>query len=288
MLLLSNRLSLAFVLLWIPLVASPVLAWDIAIGTNFLDTSLYVGSGSGPLPTWTTLDERVRASDVPGPTVPAIWVTQTWDPIAGEWPAEFIETSEGATQASIYNDDVAAEFWGSAEAFVFGSIPSGDAAGAAVGYDFEFTLAPFSTATIVLDEFETYVYMESAPGDVGTGFAQAKLFRTDVGLDDPGGANMPLAADLYSLQAGDPIIDTQPSFSSPFTNSTSSPVTIPLRFEASVSVFAVPEPGFGMSLVVCTGAMAAIGRGRRRSRGQKRSKGTTTARPSSSPACKAR
>jgi len=243
--------------------SGPALAWDVAIGTNPLDIALYVGSGSGSAPTWTTIDERVRASDVPGPTVPNNWVTQTWDSGAGLWPAEFIEASEGTTQATIYNDDLDVEFWGSGEASVFGTVSNGDAVGSGIAYDFDLTLAPFTTANVVLDSLETYVYVESGPGDIGTAFAQAKLFQTDVGLNDPGGSNMPLAIDSYTLVAGDPIIDTQPAFSSPFTNFTSSPVTYHLRFEANVSVLEVPEPA--MASATLLGSLFLIGIGRRRS-----------------------
>lgn len=245
--------------------AGPAFAWDVAIGTNFLDGALYVGSGSGPAPTWTTIDERVHASDVPGPTVPINWVTQAWDPILEEWPADILEDFEGVTQASIYNDDLDIEFWGSAEAFVFGTVSNGDAAGAAIAYDFELILEPFSTANVDLDSLETYVYLESGPSDVGTAFAQAKLYQTDVGINDPGGANMPLASDNYLIEAGDPAVNAQPSFSSSFENFTASPATYNLRFEASVSVLEVPEPAVGSSIVL--GALVVAGVGRRRRNG---------------------
>jgi len=260
---LSISCSLALSLLGL-VTSAPALAWDVAIGTFPLDIALYVGSGSGSAPTWTTIDERVRASDVPGPTVPNNWVTQTWDPIGQTWPAEFIEAMEGVTGAAIYNDDLDLEFWNSGEAVVFGSVANGDAVGAGIAYDFELTLAPFTTANVVLDSSETYVYVESGPGDVGTAFAQAKLFRTDVGINDPGGVNMPLAIDSYSLVAGDPLIDTQPSFSSPFSNFTPSPVTYFLRFEANVSVLEVPEPTFASATLLGSLFVMGIGRARRR------------------------
>lgn len=246
------------------LAAPAALAWDVAIGTGFLDSALFIGSGSGAFPTWTTIDERVRASDVPGATIPNNWVTQAWDPIAGEWPSEGLDVSEGVTQAVVSNEDLFNEFWDSSEAFVFGPVSNGDAAGAGVGYDFELTLSPFTTATIELDAFETFVIMASEPGDVGNAFAQARLFQTDVGLNDPGGVNMPLAQDAYSLAAGDPPIDTNPSFSHLFENFTNAPVTYALRFEMSASVFAVPEPTVGAALAFGALGLAGAGRMRRR------------------------
>jgi len=245
------------------LASGPAMAWDVSIGTNFLDGALYVSSWSGPAPTWTTIGQRVRASDVPGPTIPNIWITQAWDPIGETWPAASFEDFQGITQASIFNDDIQLEFWGSAEAFAFGSVSVGDAAGSAVGYDFELIVAPFSTANVFLDDLETFVFVSSDPGDTGNAFAQAKLYSTDVGINDPGGTNMPWASDLYTIAAGDPSVDTQPTFTWPIVNSTGAPVTYTLRFEASVSIFA-PEPATGTMLAA--GVLVLGGLGRRRTR----------------------
>ncbi|MAE94473.1 MAG: hypothetical protein CL910_07425 [Deltaproteobacteria bacterium] len=70
---------------------------------------------------------------------------------------------------------------------------------------------------------------------------------------------MPWANDFYSLQAGDPLIDTGATFSHDFVNNTGSAVTYNLRFEAAASVFAVPEPG-AMALLAVAGLVLAVRR----------------------------
>ncbi|MEZ4331820.1 MAG: hypothetical protein R3F35_08690 [Myxococcota bacterium] len=244
--------------------ASPAAAWDVSIGMNFLENGLYVESWSGPGFDWTTLDERIRASDQPGPTVPIVWTTQSWDGLAGEWPQADLTVSEGITQASLYNDDPTNEFWSSAEAFVFGPVASGDAVGAGVAYDFEFVVQPFTTGDLVLDSGETYVYLESEPGDVGNAFASSRLYLPDVDINDPGGSNMPLALDAYALAAGGAIVDESPTLSWSFQNATGSPETYHLRLEMSAAVFAVPEPGVAMALAAGGIGLAGLGRGKRR------------------------
>jgi len=243
-------------------------AWDVSIGMNFLDSGLYVESWSGPGYNWTTLDERVRASDQPGPTVPIIWTTQTWDALAGEWPTADLLVSEGVTDASLYNDDPTNEFWTSAEAFVFGSVATGDAVGAAVAYDFELEILPFTTANLLLDPFETHVYLESQAGDVGNAFAAFRLYLPDVDVNAPGGANDPLASDDYSLAAGGTLIDATPTFSAVFDNPTGVSETYHLRLEFDASVFAAPEPGAAAGLAVGVMALAGL-RTRRRPVGRR-------------------
>lgn len=232
-------------------------AWDVSIGMNFLGNGLFVESWTGPGYEWTTLDERIRASDVPGPTVPIVWTTQSWDGIAGEWPTADLTVAEGVTQASLYNDDPTNEFWNSAEAFVYGPVASGDAVGAGVAYDFELVVLPFTTANLLLDPGETFVYIESEPGDVGDAFASFQLYLPEVDINDPGGANVPLAIDAYSASAGGAIVDAMPTLSRTFVNGTASPQTHHLRLELNASVFAVPEPAAATGLAA--GVMALIG-----------------------------
>lgn len=222
------------------LLTSPAAAWDISVGTGFLADSFYILSTTGSGGTQTTVGERVFADDQPGPTINNNWTTRTWDGIA--WSSEDFTVFDGVTQGSIFHNAVEDEFWDSAEAFVFGSVSVGNAAGAGFGYDFELVVNPFSSVTLFLDGFETFLYMEAQPGDVGTAFAQMRLYSTDVDINDPGGANMPWARDLYSIQAGDPVVIENPSFSADFTNSTGSPVTYQLRLDGRASVFALPVP----------------------------------------------
>lgn len=230
------------------LFAGPALAWDIAVGTNSLDIGLYVQSWSGPGFTWLTLEERVFAADQGGPLVPNNWTTQSWDDLDLSWPADQMSVTEGVARGSVYNDDTATEFWTSGEAAVFGSVAPGAAAGAGIGYDFEFVVLPFSTANLLLTPSETYVFMSSQPGDVGTAFATVKLYSTDLDLNDPGGANSPWAQDVFSLEAGGTQVEDFPTFTKSFVNNTSSPQTYQLRFEATALVFAVPEPQAGAAL----------------------------------------
>ncbi len=239
------------------LVASPALAWDISIGSNFLANALYIDSASGGFPTWTTIDERVRASDQPGSTVPISWNTQSWDGF--QWPTDNFQTTDGVTTAYITHNDVTDEFFDSAEAFLFGSVAPGDAAGACFGYDFDLTLNPFSSASIFLDPLETFVYLESMPGDVGTGFAQLRLYDPTVDINAMGGVNNPWASDVFSHQPGDAITDTNATFSHTFVNGTNAAKTYRLRFDGTVAVFATPEPAT-LALI----GMAAIAFGMRR------------------------
>ncbi|MCP3983104.1 MAG: PEP-CTERM sorting domain-containing protein [bacterium] len=239
------------------LFAMPASAWDIEIGLNFLYDALYVSSSTGSGATWTTVDERVRASDVPGPTIPNIWTTQAWDGM--EWPSDTLSASEGITWADLYHDDVTEEFFDSGSAAVFGSVAAGDAAGAGFAYDFDLVVNPFSSATVSLDPAEAYVYLDSGVGDVGTAFARFRLYSTDYALNDPGGANAPWADDLYSIEAGDPLTEEGATFSNNFVNGTGSPVTYHLRMEASASVFAIPEPA-GLALLGVAGLMLAVRR----------------------------
>ncbi|MBK7952436.1 MAG: hypothetical protein IPK00_27695 [Deltaproteobacteria bacterium] len=245
------------------LLAGPALAWDVSVGTNDLDIGLYVQSWSGPGFTWLTLGERVRAADQGGPTVPNNWTTQSWDDLDQSWPADQMSAIDGVARGSIYNDDTSIEFWTSGEAAIFGPVAPGDAVGAGVGYDFEFVVLPFTTANLLLDPSETYVFMDSQPGDVGIAFATVKLYSTDLDLNAPGGSNSPWAQDGYTLEAGGPLVEDFPTFTKSFVNNTSSPQTYQLRFEASASVFAVPEPQIGAAMaagLLCLAGLRRSGR----------------------------
>ena len=246
--------------------ALPAAAWDVSIGTQFLENALYVESWSGPGFDWTTLDERVRASEEPGPTVPIVWTTQSWDPELGEWPVADLQVSEGVTFAVLYNDETTTERWTSAEAAIFGTVQTGRAVGAGVAYDFEFVVQPFTSGTLVLDAGETYARLASDPGDVGTAFANVRLYRPDVDINAPGGSNFPLAQDAYTLAAGAPAIEgATPSLEWSFQNSTGVPQSNHLRLELSSSVLAVPEPGLAAGILAGALALGGIGR-RARSR----------------------
>lgn len=240
-------------------VAAQAAAWDVAVGTSFLDNALYVQSWSGPGFSFTTIDERVRSADEAGSSFPIVWTTQTWDSEAGEWPQANLNVSQGATFASLFNDDVTTERWTSAEAVVFGPLAPDRAVGSGVAYDFDFVVQPFTAGNLFLDPGETYLLLASDPGDVGSAFAAISLYRPDVDFDAPGGANVPLAQSAQGLAAGGAPIETNPTFSWSFENATGSPQTQRLRLELSASVFSVPEPGMTAGLAAGMLALAGLG-----------------------------
>lgn len=181
----------------------------------------------------------------------------------GEWPQADLALDSGATFARIYNDEVFNEFWGSAEAVVFGSVPNGPlgrAAGSGVAYDFEFVVQPFTTGILSLDPGETHVRLSSDPGDVGTGFASIRLYRPDIALNAPGGANAPLAQSAHTLLAGGTPVETNPTFSWNFQNSTGSPQTYRLRLDLSAAVVVVPEPTIAAGIAVGSLGLSRFGR----------------------------
>lgn len=262
----SRRRSIALVVgsMFVAVQAS---AWDVSVGTFFLDNALYVESWSGPGFSFTTIDERVRAADVPGTSLPIFWNAQTWDSDLGEWPQADLTVSQGATFASLFNDDVTTEKWTSAEAAVFGALAVGRAAGSGVAYDFDFVVQPFTTGNLFLDPGETYVRLASEPGDVGSAFATIRLYRPDVDLNAPGGVNAPLAQSAHALAAGNAPIEANPTFSWSFQNATGSPQTTRLRLELSTSVLSVPEPAGAAGLAAGVIGLLGVGRRARRADG---------------------
>lgn len=248
------------------LLAGPAQAWDVSVSTFFLENALYVSQWSGPGTVVTTLDERVRATEVAGSSLPIFWTAQTWDPDFGEWPQADLLTSGGVAFANLFNDEPTTERWTSAEAAVFGGLASGRVAGSGVAYDFDFQVLPFTTGTLFLDPGETYLRLASAPGDVGSAFAAMKLYRPDVDPNAPGGSNFPLAQFSQGLAAGGAPIDVTPTFSWGFQNATGTPQTQRLRFELSASVLSVPEPGSSAALAAGLLGLAALTRSSERAR----------------------
>jgi hypothetical protein len=242
------------------LLAGPAKAWDVAVGTFFLDNALYVSQWSGPGTVMTTIDERVRATEQAGSSFSIFWTAQTWDAEFGEWPQADLLTSGGVAFASLFNDQPTTERWTSAEAVVFGSLAPGRVSGSGVAFDFDFQILPFTTGDLFLDPGETYMQLASDPGDVGSAFSAMKLYRPDVDPNAPGGANFPLAQFSQGLAAGGAPIDTTPTFTWSFQNPTGTPQTQRLRFELSASVLSVPEPGSSAALAAGLIGLAALAR----------------------------
>lgn len=275
-----HQLTLAsgfFLAAWMLVFPKNVTAWDIEVGTNSnIDEVLYVDSATGSF-TWTTIAEGVFAGSGVG-SIPSTLTLQPWDTGTMTWPMGSIDQEVNSVGVSAFatmehyggmlpdsTDDEFADF---ASASVFGDIPSGEAYGAGWAYDFELTLEVGTEVTLFLDPANSYVYMETAAGDDGFAFANLELFSTDVGLNDPGGANNPYASAPYFLSSasiGD-VIDENPTFVHTFSNvAGASPLTYQLRLAGSSLVFenvsAIPEPS--SLLPLCVAAMTLVNRRRR-------------------------
>lgn len=226
--------------------AGSAAAWNISVGTGNLGDAFSIDSSSGSY-TWTTLQAGVQADEGTSSNIPINWTFQSWD--GTEWPSIELHDVDPAfppaTEAHVYYDDVADEYWSSAEAFVYGSVAVGKGVSAGWAYDFELVLDPFSSVEVLLDPNYASVYLESdLPGDTGDAFGQIKLYSTDLDVNDNGGANHPWAGTFQWLPAQGATIDDPAGFSHLFDNPTGSSVTYTLRLEGSSLVFAVvPEPG---------------------------------------------
>lgn len=241
-------------------------AWDASVSLPSLGVDFFVGSWSGSW-TWDTTREGVStAYDVNG-SIPNSFVFQDWNGV--QWDSsyfynEVLLPAGGSTKAWLDRSDVTVPIADFAETFVTGAL--GDAsAGGHVVYDFQFTLAPFSEATLTYADNAAYVSVGSAPGEQGVAFAGLKLYDWSVDIDAPGGANQPYFDRYVAVFTPDTAIDdTLAGMEHTFSNLTGSPVSHSLRLEGYALVFTtpVPEPAAPVLLLAGLGVMGLVARRR--------------------------
>ena len=234
--------------------ASPA-AQALEASTTLYDfgSSFYVSSWSGNW-TWTTLQEGTSTTFTSSGGIPTDFIYQAWD--GNAWPTayfnnEFDEPGGSAVAwASWDNDETENEFARSVDATVYdpnSSLNNGEGMGAIFAYDFQFTLDPYTDATISYADGDAQFYLQSNPGESGGAYAGLSLYSTDVDLDDFGGANNAYFFDAMGLTAtpgGDEKQGYLSGMEYTFSNMTSESLTYNLRLEGTAFVFtqAVPEP----------------------------------------------
>lgn len=264
---LLRRASAALALTCSGLCATPAaLAWDASVTLPNLGVDFVVSSWSGSW-TWDTLREGVStAYDLNG-TIPIDFQFQDWN--GRQWNDayfynEVVLPTGASAKAYLDRSDTTLPMADYAEAFVTG--PLGNAsAGSHVVYDFSFTLAPFSQATLTYYDDAAYVSVASGPGEQGAAFAGLKLYDFAADIDAPGGANQPYF-DRYvvAFMPDTRVDDTLAGMSYTFSNFTAAPVSHALRLEGYALVFTtpVPEPATPALLMAGLGILGWVARRR--------------------------
>ena len=268
-----NFKTLATVASLLGLSASPsAQAWDADITLYNFGSSFYVSSWSGSSGTpwtWTTIREGVSATFNDNGTIPNEFSFQNWD--GNAWPAaefasEFTLPGYQATTKAYWSRyEAETELADSADAFVYGTLSNGESMGAQFVYDFQFTLDPFSFATITYADDDASVYLEALPGEEGHAFAGLQLYSTDVDINAPGGANHAYFSQFMGL-TGSPAGGVAEGYLTgmeyTFSNLTGESRTYNLRLEGYASVFTtpVPEPGTYAMLLAGLGLVGFMAR----------------------------
>lgn len=256
--------------------ASPAAqAWDVSTTLNDFGSSFQVSSWSGGDWTWTTVQEGTSTTFGASGGIPIEFVFQTWD--GNAWPNayfynEFGEPSGSASTWAYWNhNDVNTQFADSVEATLYdanGSLSNGEAMGAMFAYDFQFTLDPYTDATISYADGDAYAYLESNFGESGSAFAGLSLYSTDIDIDDIGGSNHAYFSNAMYLSAtpgGNVTEGYLSGMEYTFSNTTGDSLTYNLRLEGTAVVFtpAVPEPETYAMLLAGLGLVSFAVRRRR-------------------------
>lgn len=257
-------------------IPASALAWDVSLNastSDFLVSAWSTPPGS-PVP-WTWTPRQIGGStgvddngSIPIEFVFATWTGSAWDGIPVKSSVSLPDFSATA-EASWQTDEIDAERPGDAHAYMFGRLENGESMGGQFVYDFSFTLAAMSAATISFADGYATAYLETRADDTGIGFAGLKLYADDLGLDEFGGANQPYFEDFLSLVAtGQPHLHTRTlsGLSYTFENLTGSAQTYSLRLEGYALVFTtpVPEPHVHAMLLAGLGLLGATVWRRRR------------------------
>ncbi|WP_158289007.1 PEP-CTERM sorting domain-containing protein [Rubrivivax albus] len=255
--------------------APPVLAWDASITLPSLGVDFGVSDWSGHW-TWDADREGVSTTYGEGNGIPVDFQFQAWDGTAWNQAYFYNETlvpAGGSAVAYLDRGDTSSVIADYADAFVTGALGN-VSAGGMFAYDFVFTLAPFSEATLTYADDAALVSLAAAPGDDGVAFAGLKLYAWDLDLDAPGGANQAYFNEFISLDtqanaARSASVDVQigqtlAGMSYTFSNLTGAPVSHALRLEGYALVFTtpVPEPAAPTLLLAGLGFMGWIARRR--------------------------
>ncbi len=270
-----NFKTLAMVATLLGLSASPAAqAWDVDVSLYNFSSSFYVSSWSGSSGTpwtWTTIREGVSATFNDNGTTPDDYVYQNWD--GGAWPAADFSNElnlpgyQATAKAYWSRYEAETEFADSADAFVYGTLSNGESMGAKFVYDFQFTLDPYSFATITYADNDASVYLEALPGEEGNAFAGLKLYSTDVDINDPDGANYAYFNEYMGLtgsSAGGVTEGYLTGMEHTFSNLTGESQTYNLRLEGFAYVFTtpVPEPESYAMLLAGLGLLGFVARRR--------------------------
>ena len=236
------------------LAAAPsALAWDASVTLPSLGVDFGVSSWSGSW-TWEATREGVSATYGEGNGIPVDYQFQAWDGSA--WSQAYFANETvlpvgGSAVAYLDRGDTGTAIADYADAFVTGALGNASAGGM-FAYDFAFTLAPFSEATLTYADDAALVSLGAGPGEEGVAFAGLKLYDWQADLNAPGGANQAYFDAFISLdtQANAQrsaffdleIGQTLSGMTYTFSNPTDAPVSHALRLEGYALVFTTPVP----------------------------------------------
>lgn len=275
------RRALALAAALSTLAAAPsALAWEASVTLPSLGVDFGVSSWSGSW-TWEATREGVSATYGEGNGIPIDYQFQAWDGSAWSqayFSNETLVPAGGSAVAYLDRGDTSIAIADYADAFVTGALGNASAGGM-FAYDFVFTLAPFSEATLTYADDAAFVSLAAAPGEDGVAFAGLKLYDWELDLDAPGGANQAYFNQFTSLDtqansARSALVDveigqTLSGMSYTFSNLTGAPVSHALRLEGYALVFTtpVPEPAAPTLLLAGLGFVGWIARRRLAIRG---------------------
>lgn len=246
--------------------ASPAaLAWDLWATLDPFHDGLRVTAVTGSVE-WTTLQEGWAAgSSLEGSplqtTVFRAWNGVAWD--SDSWSGSEVLPGTGVLAFALwFHDTPARERPSLGEISLAGQPPPGVSLGAALAYDFQLVLAPFSSVQVGYGEAKQLLSVARSAGDSGTGIVGLRLFEPGAAAGAPGSAERPWFGASLQLEGGEAAAQQTgalPGLVARFDNPGAGPLNLTLRFEASALLLAaapVPEP---QAWALWLGGLAGLG-----------------------------